>query len=388
MKEKEEKACLCALAKTFGFKPKTALALIEQFGDARSVFALNKEEKEAVFGPFSLLKDKISNEEVEKADHEIDRLEKSGIHFTGWTLDSYPPKLKECEDAPIGLYIRSDTGISNLWKPKKSFAVVGTRDISAYGKEWCEKIVDGLASSDARPLIVSGLALGTDICAHRRALDDGLPTIGVMATGPEDIYPYRNRKTAEAMIHKEGCALVTDYPPGTPPLAIHFLRRNRIIAGLSDATILVESKIRGGGMMTARLAFSYSRDVMTLPGRIDDIRSQGCNLLIRNKIASPITSVAEMIDDLGMKTVDTGFLKREQIQLENIFGKETDCTKIGMMKAIISGIRSEREITIEELSYNIGMPYYKTLELCGILESEGIISIDLLQRCSIKTNFS
>ena len=181
-------------------------------------------------------------------------------------------------------------------------AVVGTRDISPYGREWCERIVHALARTSPKPLIVSGLAIGTDICAHKAALEASLPTIAVMATGTDTIYPYRHRQIAEKMSGTQGCALVTDYPPGTAPLPVNFLRRNRIIAGLSHATILVESKIKGGGMMTCRLAFSYDRDVYALPGRADDLRSQGCNHLIRARMAEPLTSEEDIIDSLGLLT--------------------------------------------------------------------------------------
>ena len=233
-------------------------------------------------------------------------------------------------------------------------------------------------------MIVSGLALGTDICAHRTALDCGLPTIGVMATGPECIYPYRNESTAREMTRTPGCALVTDYPPGTAPLAVHFLRRNRIIAGLSQSTILVESKIRGGGMMTARLAFSYNRDVYALPGRADDIRSQGCNRLIKEKIAEPLTSITELLDSIGMKSsTKSGKLSAADI-LTNIYSDTMDHDKIRMMHKILEKIIGERGISIEEIADSAGIPYHMAGKFCNIMESDNLISIDLLGRCSIR----
>ena len=233
-------------------------------------------------------------------------------------------------------------------------------------------------------MIVSGLALGTDICAHRTALECGLPTIGVMATGPESIYPYRNESTARQMISTPGCALITDYPPGTAPLAIHFLRRNRIIAGLSQATILIESKIKGGGMMTSRLAFSYSREVYALPGRADDIRSQGCNRLLREKVAEPLTSIEELMDSLGMKISR----KRNRISdrdiLDRLYSESMNPEDMEMMHSILSLIRKEREIHIEDIAYSTGIPYRNVSKLCALMESDGLLSTDLLQRCSIR----
>ena len=382
MENFEEKACLCALGKIFGFKPKIALALIGHLGDARAVFNISRKDLELLLGPHSQYTDIIRKSAVYQAAEELERYEKLDISFVGWTEDHYPSLLKECPDAPVGLYIRSRTHVSRLWK-EKSIAVVGTRDVSSYGKEWCTRTVFGLASSKVRPMIVSGLALGTDICAHKAALEAGLPTIAVMATGPEDIYPHRHRGFAEDMYRIPGCALVTDYPPGTAPLAIHFLRRNRIIAGLSDATILIESKIKGGGMMTARLAFSYDRDVYALPGRVDDIRSQGCNTLIRSKIAEPLTSIPELMDSLGIEKDQGRGTMSDMEVLSSVYSSRVPDDRISQMARILTIIRQNRGISIEDLAETSGLGYARTVELTSTLEIDGFITTDLLQRCSI-----
>ena len=204
-----------------------------------------------------------------------------------------------------------------------------------------------------------------------------------MATGPEKIYPHRHREFALNLCETPGCALVTDYPPGTAPLAIHFLRRNRIIAGLSESLLLIESKIKGGGMMTSRLAFSYDRDVYALPGRVDDIRSQGCNCLIKSKIAEPITSVEELIQSLklsSLKTPDSGSIHTNLCSTYS--GKVTE-DRITLMAALILTIRQERGITIEELGLQCNMDYSMAATLARTLEADGFITIDLMQRCSI-----
>lgn len=383
----EEKASLCALGRIFGFKPRIALALISHFGNARSVFDITEEEKHHLLGPYSRYGADLCHRSLEAAYAELGKLQQDGIYYIGWTEDHYPSLLKECEDAPAGLYIRSETPASELWKPEQKIAVIGTRDISPYGREWCEKIVRAIADTGADPMIVSGLALGTDITAHKKALETGLPTIAVMATGPENIYPYRNEGIARQMASSPGCALVTDYPPGTAPLAIHFLRRNRIIAGLSDATILIESKIKGGGMMTSRLAFSYNRDVYALPGRIDDPRSQGCNYLIKNKVADPITSIKDLIEGLGMKHAARTGNKSEREKIESVYGTRMRQQQIDSICRIVSLVRKERGITIEELAASASLPYNVAANLCSILESDGILTIDLLQRCSINADF-
>ena len=385
MENFEEKACLCALNRIFGFEPKIGLALISHLGSASQVFRLDTEVINSLIGPYSKYRDRITMAAVEQAAKELKLLEERGIHFCGITEASYPPMLKDCEDPSIGLYIRSSTPPESLWN-ENSIGVVGTRDISPYGKEWCQKIVKSLSMTGQKPSIISGLALGVDITAHRTALDNGLPTIAVMATGPDDIYPYRHRTDAERIASSPGSALITDYPPGTAPLALHFLRRNRIIAGLSRSVLLIESKAKGGGLMTCRLAFSYNRDIYALPGRADDLRSAGCNELIRKKIAEPITSLSTLIDSLGMKLKKASAPNLAE-RLGSIYEGRIPNEDIALMLSIIKEIRRVRGIAVDELSENLGINFVKTMELTGMLEIEGIISIDLLRRCSINLKF-
>ena len=367
----------------FGFEPKIGLELISNLGSASALFNLDSRELDHLIGPYSKYRDRISREAVYMEAEELEKLESSGITFCGWTDDCYPQLLKECEDPPIGLYIRSSTPLDELWKPQARIAVVGTRDISPYGKEWCERIVRSLALTENRPVIVSGLALGTDITAHRTALEQGLPTIGVMATGPEEVYPFRHREFAQRLVHTPGCALISDYPPGTSPVALNFLRRNRIIAGLSDATLLIESKIRGGGMMTSRLAYSYNREVYALPGRVDDVCSQGCNELIRRKIAEPITSEKHLAESLGLTfcrcTPAAGIMQR----LETAYGGMLSGERMSLMAQIIRTIMTRRGITLDELPDATGIDYRSVAEIVGILEIDGFIRIDVLRRCRI-----
>lgn len=384
MDSTKEKACLCALNRIFGFEPKIGLAIISHLGSASEVFSLSVRDLESLLGPHSKYRGQISWNLVEKVHEELAGLASRRIRFTGWTEEGYPEMLRECPDPPIGLYIRSRTQDADLWKSRRSVSVVGTRDLSPYGREWCTRIVRSLGSSSEKPAIVSGLAIGTDICAHRTALDSGLPTIAVMATGPDTVYPLRHTDFAERLCCTPGCALVTDYPPGTAPLAIHFLRRNRIIAGLSEATLLIESKIKGGGMMTANLAFSYGRGVYAVPGRIDDISSQGCNRLIGSKIAEAVTGESDFIRSLGMTS---GRKKApapdDRSRIAALYGKDMSSDRIELMARALLTIRKRRGITVEELAESLGMDYGATSVMTGILESDGLISVDLLQRCCI-----
>ncbi len=382
MENYEEKICSCALNRIFGFSPKTGLALITCIGSAAEVFQLKDDELERLLGPYSKFKGLIGQEAFDAAEKELAGLERMDIHFIGWNEEDYPELLHECEDAPIGLYVRTKTPLNELWKPQRRIAVVGTRDISSYGREWCIRTVNGIAESPEKPVIVSGLAIGTDFYAHRTALECGLPTIGVMATGPEAIYPLRHHDFAEKLYRNPGCALITDYPPGTPPLPVHFLRRNRIIAGLSDSTILIESKIKGGGIMTCNLAFSYNRDVYALPGRADDSRSQGCNSLIRKKVAEPLTSVEDLIASLNLKKAARSQAVSADSMLAETYGNTMQPEQFEIMREILRLIKEERDITTDDISAATGLPYATVSNLTSLLEADGFITIDLLQRCS------
>lgn len=381
-----EKACLCALNRIFGFEPKIGTALISHLGCAAEVFELKQKDLDAILGPYSRFRGEITEANVGKAAEELEKLEARGIRFTGWSEDGYPELLKDCEDAPVGLYIRSSTPDVLLWGKRKSVAIVGTRDISPYGREWCTRIVRRFADTSEKPVIISGLAIGTDICAHRTAIDAGLPTIAVMATGPDTVYPVRHTDFAERMASTPGCALVTDYPPGTAPLAVHFLRRNRIIAGLSEATILIESKIKGGGMMTAGLAFSYGREVYAVPGRIDDICSQGCNNLVRKKMAEPVTDMSALLESLGMSAGKSRERMSGKEKIESLYGSTLPRDKVEMMTRILLHIKKHRGTTVEELSCACGLSYSLVSQMTGLLEADGLITVDLLQRCSINAN--
>ena len=383
-----EKACHCALNRIFGFEPKIALALISHLGGAQEVFNLSPNDIDTLLGPHSKYRGTISHGAVEQAYKELTDLSARGIQFVGWSEEDYPAALKECEDAPAGLYVRTSSSLTDIWNHKRMISIVGTRDLTPYGKEWCERLVSSLAEipQKDRPIFVSGLALGVDICAHSAALKNGLPTIAVMATGPETIYPSRHRPFGEEIAKTPGSALITDYPPGTAPLAIHFLRRNRIIAGLSEATVLIESKIKGGGMMTARLADSYNRTVLALPGRVDDTRSQGCNHLIRSRVAIPITSIEDFLKELGVKHSKRSPHGDDPMRLESLYKGCISDDKISQMGSILLTIRKERGIQAEDIAIQTGIEYPRVSQLLGMLETDGIISRDLLQRCFI--NFS
>ena len=380
-----ETVCALALNSIFGFDPKIPLSMIRNLGSAEAVFELSQDELNSILGPFSRYKGRICAEAFDSAARELEMLTADGCLFIHTGMDCYPNLLKECEDAPVGLYVRSGTPPEKLFDGTPLVAIVGTRDISPYGKFWCERAVQSLAYAPVRPVVVSGLALGVDITAHRAALECGLSTIGVSPVGITDIYPWRHRGDAEKMASTEGCGIITDYPPGTAPVAINFLRRNRIIAGMTQATILVESKIKGGGMMTARLSSGYGRDVFCLPGRVDDLRSQGCNRLIADKIADCIADPDSLPEALGLGRWRRHRGRTLAEELERHYNGREDA---GALIRVATAIKDNRGLCIDELCGLLDMSYSIVSRLTGELESDGFIVTDLMQRCSIDSKIS
>ena len=372
-----------ALNHIFGNQPKFSHQLLERFGSPESLFKLSYPELKELFGPYTQYADQINQQSLDKAEKEFSSLSRQGYQMLSIFDDSYPMLLRQCPDAPLMLYIRSDTAAAELFGDRPQIAIVGTRDISNYGKEWCTRIVRTLSEASVKPCIISGLAIGTDICAHLAALSFGLPTIAVSPVGINDVYPVRHTVCAEKICRFPGGALVTDYPPGTPAMAHNFIRRNRIIAGLAGATILVESKIKGGGMITARLAAEYGRGVYALPGRIDDIRSEGCNLLLAEKTAEPISSLPFLVKSLGLGTESLRCTHRlDKLVLEH-FVSSTDKSQLDKLIEIALCIKSRRGISIDALCRECNLSYQQTVQLTSLLQDEGFIYIDMLQSCSV-----
>jgi len=274
--------------------PVIARKLIKKTGSARAVFRLQKTSLQKIerIGP-RLSESITSSALLEKAEKELAFLERHHISAFYFEDEEYPSRLRECEDAPILLYARGNEGLNT----KKALSVVGTRKASSYGKELCRSIVFELGSMIDDLVIISGLAFGIDVIAHRAALEGGIPTVAVLGHGLSTLYPHAHRETAKK-ICSQG-ALVTDFHSGMGPERNNFLRRNRIIAGMADATLVVESAASGGALITAQMASSYQRDVLAVPGRATDERSKGCNGLIKKNVAAMVESAHDVIDHLN-----------------------------------------------------------------------------------------
>lgn len=369
---------LCSLNKIFGFHPVAGRRLLKAVGSPYDLFDMDRGSLKAVSGGI-LGKEELDRVFDETAE-ELEMLSRQGSRFVG--MDRLPELLLDCADPPLGLYVKSSSPIEEIFGNRHFVAVVGTRDMSHYGQQWCRRLTRAAAQARERPTIVSGLALGVDITAHRTALECGAPTIAVLPTGLDRVYPWRHEAYADEICAAPGSALVSDYPPGTVPLKTNFLRRNRIIAGLSQAVLLVESKIHGGGMMTARLAHSYGRTVLALPGRADDLRSEGCLRLISDQVAELVYSEKDLLHKLGFETPLQGPVSTRRSP-EEIFAGRLPPEDLGAISAIYGMIATREGIGRDEISSLSGLPASRVQAMITLLETEGLVQSDILGRCSL-----
>lgn len=283
-----------ALANVKGMNRLLADKLIELTGDVSVFFTLSQQELVDLTGwDSSLFSEVERGKALKAATQEISFIRKSGITPLFFTDSDYPQRLLECDDAPLMLYYK---GSVSLQQPRV-VSVVGTRHATPYGKNFVEALVRDLADACPDTLIVSGLAYGIDITAHRAALRFGLPTVGVLAHALNTIYPAQHRNTAVEMLKQGG--LLTEYNTTQATHRGYFLARNRIVAGIADAVVVVESGIKGGSLFTANIAGDYHRDVFALPGRVGDISSMGCNNLIKQNKAALLTCADDLIEAMG-----------------------------------------------------------------------------------------
>lgn len=290
----DERICSIALTRCTGIGPRSAKLLVEAAGSAVQVFALRQKLNQLKPDISRLVMKALDTPDVfRQAEAEMEFVEKNRLRCIPLTDAAYPSRLRQCVDAPTVLYYKGEADLNKL----HVVSMVGTRRASTYGKEFCARFVEELAALVSDVLVVSGLAYGIDIHAHRAALAHRLPTIGVLAHGLDRIYPYVHRHTAIEMLAQGG--LLTEFPHGTTPDRFNFVSRNRIVAGMSDATVVVESAERGGSLITTRLANDYNREVFAVPGRITDPGSAGCNHLIATNEATLLTDAAQLVKALG-----------------------------------------------------------------------------------------
>jgi len=335
--------------------------LIAYIGSEEGVFSEAQKNLAKIPGIGEVLSNEIVNADVlKRADTEIEFIIKNKIVPYYFTDREYPFRLKECPDSPIMIYTRGNCNLND----GKFIGIVGTRNATEAGKDNCKKLITDLAQKLPNTIIVSGMAYGVDICAHKAALDFNLPTIGVVGHGLDRIYPAVHRPTAVKMV--ENGMLLTEYLSGTNPDRQNFVQRNRIIAGLCDATIVIESANRGGALITADVANSYNRDVFAFPGRVGDEWSAGCNALIKYNKASLIESAEDMMRFMNWEKQEVKTTSNIQTTL---FLDLTD-----EEQNIVSILRQQNEgLQLNELAIKLETPISRISPMLLEMEFKGIL---------------
>ena len=299
-----------------------------------------------------------------RAEAELEFCQKHGIQPLPMNDEHYPARLLECDDAPLMLFYRGNADLNQ----QRVINIVGTRHCTAYGKDVISRFVRDLKSLCPQLLIVSGLAYGVDINAHRAALENSYETVGVLAHGLDQIYPPRHRETAVKMISQGG--LLTEFFTQTNADKVNFVRRNRIVAGMSDACILVESAARGGGLITARLSRDYNRDVFAFPGRVGDEYSEGCNNLIRNNGAALITSAQDFVEAMGWIT-DAQLNEARQKGIERQLFPSLSPEEM----QIVGALQKQNDQQINMLSVTSNLPVARLTAILFELELKGVVKV-------------
>ena len=339
--------------------PALAKSMLFHFGDEEHVFKASKAKLTQVSGIGEKRYLDINfKAALERAEEELNYIEKNDIKPIFYTDPEYPKRLKNCIDGPILLYGKGDFNLN----PRHVISIVGTRRATEYGKQLCRQLVEELQQYNV--LIVSGLALGIDTYAHKECLKQGLQTVGVLGHSFDTMYPAQNRSLAEKMQEKGG--VLTEYPSGTIPDRENFPQRNRIVAGMADATVVVEAGIKGGALITAEIANSYNRDVFAFPGKIDDEFSEGCNFLIRHNKAGLLTCAADLAYSLGWEKIDDGRPAVEQLSLPMDLSNDE--------RIILDIIHQHKSpLAIDELTLKANMPMSQLAMNLLNMEMQGFI---------------
>ena len=298
---------------------------------------------------------------VELAEKEMEFIASKGIKLVCFGDEAYPCRLAEYADAPLVLHSLGNADLN----ARHIVSIVGTRHATEYGKALCENFVADLARFAPGTLIVSGLAYGIDVCAHRAALKAGLPTIGVLAHGLDRIYPGAHRATAKQMLENGG--LLTEFMSGTNSFPSNFVQRNRIVAGMADATVVVESASKGGSLITASLALGYDRDCFAFPGRVNDQYSQGCNELVSRNRAALITSAYDFVEAMNW---DVATAKKSAGDLQAELFPELSPEETAVMTALRD---SSDGLQVNQMVVQLNIPINKLLPLLFEMEMKGLV---------------
>lgn len=331
--------------------------LIQQFGDAASVFKAKEKQLEKIEGIGSVRAQAIKSfSDFARAEKEVQFIERYSIKPIFFTDKEYPQRLLNCTDGPAQLFYKGNADLN----ASKIIAIVGTRSNTEYGKALTEKLIEDLAAQDI--LIISGLAFGIDAIAHKASVKNGLPTVGVVGHGLDKMYPAVHASLAKEMLENGG-GILSEFFSGTQPDKHHFPLRNRIVAGLCDATIVVETVVKGGSMITAKLADSYNRDVFAFPGRTTDLKSSGCNYLIKHNKAMLLTDADQLLQVMGWKEVS-----KKPKQQRTLF------IEMSADERLVFDLLKDREsVAIDEINLKSGLSSSATAAAILSLELQGIV---------------
>lgn len=332
--------------------------LLKIVGSEEAIFKSSKKALSSIQGISSNLAAEILNPEViKKAEKELEFVRKNNIQTYFTTEEKYPKRLIDCIDSPILLYFKGNTDFNK----EKLISIVGTRNSTHYGNSSCELFLSEVSQIIPDLLVISGLAYGIDICAHQAALKNGLSTIGVLAHGLDRIYPSAHRNTAIEMLERGG--LLTEFASKTEPDKHNFVRRNRIVAGMVDAVLIMESNKKGGSLITAEIANSYCKDVFALAGRNTDKRSEGCNALIANHKADILLSAEQFVQQMNWDTKNQKSPKQQQLFLDLSPTEQN----------IIDKLNLEGAKHIDQLAKELSTPAFQLFSTLLELEMKGLI---------------
>lgn len=340
--------------------------LLEALGSATAIFEHRRDICDVLPDAHPRMAEALALMDIHipRAEEELAFAQSGRVQCIHYNDEAYPARLRECPDAPLIIYYRGTTDLN----ARHILSMVGTRKITEYGKDICRQFIKELKSLCPDTVIVSGLAYGVDINCHRAALQNGMPTLAVLAHGLDQIYPRHHRDTAVKMVSQGG--LLTEFMSRTNPDKKNFVQRNRIVAGISDATVVVESAAKGGSLITADLAETYHRDVFAFPGRCSDVYSEGCNNLIRQNHAALITSAEAFVETMGWETAQA---RQEQLAkgVQQEFFPELNEQE----QMIVRTLQNVDDMPINILSVNTNIPIGTLSSLLFTLEMKGVVKM-------------
>jgi DNA processing protein len=345
-----------ALSLIKGVGPMFAKNLLIHFGSAEAVFAATKVQILKIEGIGEIRANSILHTDaIAKAEQQLEFIEKHDIQVLFYADDNYPKRLRNCYDAPLLLYYKGSADLNH----SRIVSIVGTRNATSYGKLLCKQLAEALKPYNV--IVMSGLAHGIDAAAHKESLNCNIPTVGVLGHGLDRIYPAAHKELTVKMVHNGG--LLTEFLPGTNPDRENFPKRNRIIAGIADVTVVVEASLKGGALITAEIANSYNKDVYAFPGRTTDEFSEGCNFLIKTNRAALINTAKDLIYYLGW---DDETVKNVEIQTQLPLNLTKD-------EEQIADILKDNPLGIDDLCLKINWPQSKLAIVLLTLEMQGVI---------------